>query len=51
MAKKILFVSEILGDLPEDTSSKVANDFVNGLKRFFGVDCEAVILDEENRCR
>lgn len=49
--KKILFVSEILGDLPEDTSSKVANDFVNGLKRFFGVDCEAVILDEENRCR
>ncbi len=49
--KKILFVSEILGDLPEDTAWKVADDFVGGLKRFFGVDCQAVVLDAGKRWR
>ncbi|MBR5517268.1 MAG: hypothetical protein IKU53_04770 [Firmicutes bacterium] len=47
--KRILFVSEILGDLPADTAIKVASDFEDGLKKFFGVECKAVILDEENR--
>ena len=49
--KKILFVSEILGDLPEDTADKVAADFVGGLKKYFGLDCEAVILDADHPVR
>lgn len=48
-SSNILFVSEILGQLPAETAEKVADDFVSGLKRYFGVAAEAVILDAECR--
>lgn len=44
--KNVILVSEILGELPEDTAEKVANDLVNGLKQAFNIDTKAVILDE-----
>ncbi len=48
--KEILFVSEILGDIPPEKADDVANDLVNGLKRYFGVECRAEIIDENNPC-
>ncbi|MGI6766179.1 MAG: B3/4 domain-containing protein [Lentihominibacter sp.] len=44
--KDILFVSEILGDVPTEKADDVANDLVNGLKKYFGVECRAEIVDE-----
>lgn len=47
--KNVLFVSEILPELPEDTAQTVAKAFEDGLKSFFGADAKAVILDKDNR--
>lgn len=45
-SKNIFFVSEILGELPPQTTETVAAALVTGLKECFGVDCTAIIMDE-----
>lgn len=44
-SKNVLFVSEILGELPVETANDVGNAILTGLKQFFGVDSRADILD------
>ena len=45
--KNMILVSEILGELPEDTVQKVADILVKGLEECFGVKTTAVILDKD----
>ena len=47
-SKNVIFVSEILGELPEETAAEVAQAITDGLKTCFGIDTVAVILDEDN---
>lgn len=44
-SKTVIFVSEILGELPEETAGQVANAFSKGLTEFFGIDPPVYILD------
>lgn len=48
-SRNILFVSEILGSLEDETAQKVADDLVGGLHACFGASTEAVILDRNRR--
>lgn len=44
--KDIFFVSEILGELPEDTAEKVSAALVEGLRSCFHIEVSPHILDE-----
>lgn len=48
-SRNILFVSEILSQIPDAAAEKVTDDFVSGLHRYFGIEAEAVILNEDHR--
>lgn len=48
-SRRVLFVSEILGDLPVGTTETVAQALQDGLKECFGVETTVAILDENNR--
>jgi len=45
----ILFVSEILGELPAQVRDQVSHDLMCGLKECFGVDGRLQIVDENNK--
>ncbi|GAB1477255.1 B3/4 domain-containing protein [Bacillota bacterium] len=47
-SKAVIFVSEILGELPEETAGKVAKAFPVGLNQFFGINSSVYILDADN---
>lgn len=44
--KRIFFVSEVLGGLPEGSSQTVAKAFKNGIEKYFDTKCDVVIMDE-----
>lgn len=44
----VLFVSEILGELPEKVLSSVKADLIGGLRECFGITAECRIVDENN---
>ena len=45
-SKNVLFVSEVLEELPPETADDVAGAIRTGLKQFFGIDAETHVLDE-----
>lgn len=47
-SKNILFVSEILEELPNETIELVCNDFKTKLKEYFNADVNPIILDIDN---
>ena len=47
-SKNVLFVSEILGNLPDEIVDEVAVAITSGLKQFFNLETQAYILDENN---
>jgi DNA/RNA-binding domain of Phe-tRNA-synthetase-like protein len=47
-SRNILFISEVLGELPEDYAIKVADAFKTGLFTYFGVNAQITILDEQH---
>ena len=46
--RNIVFVSEIPGELPEETTGIVAAKITDGLRECFGVEAAAQIVDEDN---
>lgn len=44
--RNAFLVSEVLGDLPDDTADKVYAAFKDGLEKFFGVKADMYVLDE-----
>ncbi|MGI6256904.1 MAG: B3/4 domain-containing protein [Anaerovoracaceae bacterium] len=44
----ILFVSEILGEIPDAVLSSVRDDLIEGLRECFGITAECRIVDENN---
>lgn len=46
--RNIVFVSEIPGELPEETTGIVAGKITDGLRECFGVEAAAQIVDEDN---
>lgn len=47
-SKNVVFVSEILGDLPAEMAETVGRAFKDGLARFFALEARVAILDEQN---
>ena len=48
-SRNIFFVSEILGELPQDTAQNVLDALTEGLRRFFSADVRGDILDAGHR--
>ena len=46
--KNVLFVSEVLGELPSNTVDDVSKAFTDGLMQYFKVNTKAHVLDENN---
>ena len=46
-SKNIIFVSEILGELPAETADTVAKALTDGIRDCFGIDTTAVILNAD----
>lgn len=48
-SRNVLFVSEILGELPAGAAEKVARALEEGLKECFGAETRAAVLDSDHR--
>ncbi|MDL2207456.1 hypothetical protein LJB82_01875 [Desulfovibrio sp. OttesenSCG-928-M16] len=47
-SKKVVFVSEILGELPTELVGKVCKAFQDGVAQYFALEARIAILDEKN---
>ena len=47
-SKNVLFLAEVLGELPEEISLRVQDQFQKNIKRLFGITAKVDILDKDN---